>query len=118
MAADAGAVDDAAPSDSLTTGIIEVRMIGGTTSSPMPLVGGAVVFTDSVQTQVVLTNQDGRALATVTGPTTITDVRFLNPTFVYARSVLDAAPGDVVEIRPVTLDFTALGPANDQVAWS
>lgn len=109
MAVDAGAVD-AAPSDSLTTGIIEVRMIGGTTTSPTPLAGGVVVFTDSVQTQVVLTDQDGRAFATVTGPTTITDVRFPTPTFVFARSVLDAEPGDVIEIRPRAWDFTELAP--------
>jgi hypothetical protein len=70
-------------------------------------VGTAVIFTDATQqTQVVVTDSDGVATATVTGPTTVTHVQTWNTAFDEAMTVVSALPGDEIMLERVNRDYT------------
>lgn len=110
------AVEDAAsdmPGDAEADhpiGTIRVTAIAGTRTSPSPLEGATVLFTDVDQTQVVTTDSAGRASATVHGPTSVTTLEFRGPTIIMAKSVLDAQPGDDIMLAPRHDDLTEIAP--------
>lgn len=94
-------------------GNIHVRVIDMPTSAggeSGPVAGDAIVFTDVNQTQVVMTDGNGDANATVTGPTTITRVHHWPEVVTEAWTVLAAQPGDDILLERHGRDFTALAP--------
>jgi hypothetical protein len=112
----------------LTTGTLRVtvsRPIYPSTA-PSPTVGDSVVFNDSIQTQVVVTDANGQASATVTGPTTITDVQFVGGKTSILWTLFGAEPGDDIVLRqpggdnnaysPVTVNFQIDGGATSYLA--
>ncbi len=107
--ADGGTGDGPDPDSSVQPGQIRVTVLiarSSTEPEPVPRVGDDIVFSDNTQTQVVQTDANGQATATVSGTATITHVQHLNSLTVVLESVFGVMPGEDILLRQPAADYT------------